>query len=172
MNILDFAYTSMNAYRSLWQYLCAHDLVGKIKWAGVPEDDPAPGILLEPRCLNRKTWDGIWFRVIDAAGLLAARRYDTDGDLKIAVEDDDICPWNNGAYGLSARSGSATVSSANPADADINCSINALASLISGYASVSWLSRIGRIRVGDESQLGYYDQLFATRHRPTLSFEF
>lgn len=170
--IMDFAHTTMNAYRAIWQYLCAHDLVGKITWGNVPEDDPAPGILLEPRCLNRKTWDGIWFRVIDVAGLLAARRYDVDGDITIRVEGDDICPWNNGTYNLSARGGNGTVTPSNSADAHIICSVNALASMISGYASPQWLSQIGRISITDPSESGYYNQLFATRHRPVLSFDF
>ena len=172
LTIRDFSYTTIQAYRCIWQYLCSHDLVRRVKWENVPEDDPAPGLLLEPRCLNRKTFDGIWFRVIDADRLLAARHYDVDGDIVIAIAGDDICPWNNGAYHLCARDGSGAVTRADPADAHLDCSINALASILSGHASPSWLSHIGTVSTLEESQLGYYDQLFATRHRPTLSFEF
>lgn len=176
MTITDFAYTSMAAYRSIWHCLTTHDLVRRVKWSNVPEDDPAPGILLEPRCLNRKTSDGIWMRVIDVARLLEARHYDVDGDIVLKIEADDICPWNNGTYQLSARNGLGKVQALDGVDAHVDaqivCSINELASLASGHSSASWLHQIGRIKVQDESQLGYHDQLFATRHRPTLSFGF
>lgn len=172
LSIMDFAYSSMGGYRAIWQNLRSHDLVGKIKWENVPEDDPAPGILLEPRCLNRKTGDGLWFRIIDVAGVLAARHYDVDGDIKISIVEDDICPWNVGAVHLSARQGQGSVEPITPGEADVVCSINALASMVSGHASPTWLAQIGRIQVSDISQLGYYDALFATRYRPLLSFNF
>ena len=170
--IRDFAYTTMSAYRAIWQNICAHDLVRKVTWDNVPEDDPAPGILLEPRCLNRKTGDGLWLRVIDVAAALEARRYDIDGDITIELQGDDICPWNNGGYRLSTRRGVGKVESANIGDADISCAPNALASLLAGYASIAWLHQIGRLTVQDPTQTGYFDQLFTARHRPSMSFGF
>ena len=172
MVIRDFAYTTLDAYRSIWQNLCSHDLVRKVTWGNVPEDDPAPGLLLEPRCLHRKTGDGLWMRIIDVQAVLQARAYNVDGDISIAITGDDICPWNNGGYKLSARNGSTAVENCNPADADIICSPNALATLVSGYGNVSWLQQIETLTVQDEDQLGYFDQLFATRHRPSMSFGF
>lgn len=170
--IADFAYTSINAYRSIWNNICAHDLVTKIRWANVPEDDPAQALLLEPRCLNRKTSDGLWLRIIDVAAALAARHYDVDGDLVIGVKDDDVCPWNNAAYHLSARGGVATIETVDFGDADIICDPNALASIISGFSSVSYLYNMGLIESNDTTQLGYHDQLMSTRFRPALSFNF
>lgn len=172
MQITDFAHTNIGAYRSIWNFLISHDLVRNIKWGLVPEDDPAPGLLLEPRCLNRKTWDGIWFRIIDVSQMLASRHYDVHGDITISIEGDDICPWNNGAFALSVRDGAGNVSEASPGEADIACTINELATMVSGFASPGWLSQIGRVQVRSKDQLGYFNQLFATAHRPELSFGF
>ncbi len=172
MMINDFAHTNIGAYRSIWNFLISHDLVRNIKWGLVPEDDPAPGLLLEPRCLNRKTWDGIWFRIVDVPQMLASRQYDVDGDVTVTIEGDEICAWNNGTFALSVRSGQASVEEANPGDADLSCSINELATMVSGFASPGWLSQIGRVQVNNEDQLGYINQLFATTHRPELSFGF
>ncbi|MDH5737225.1 MAG: GNAT family N-acetyltransferase [Gammaproteobacteria bacterium] len=174
MDILDFAYTSLTAYKSLWHSLTSHDLVLTIKWFDAPQDDPAPGLLLEPRCLKPRTRDGMWMRVIDVAGMLAARRYDVDGDISIAIKDDEICPWNNGTYQVTVRKGEAKVSSGDSIDetAQIVCSINAFASMVSGHARPTWLHQIGLVQVADASDLARHDQLFATRYRPAMSFGF
>jgi predicted acetyltransferase len=171
LSVQDFAYSDMNAYRGIWNFLLSHDLVGRVVWGNVPEDDPAPGLLLEPRCLNRKIGDGIWFRPIDVAGLLAARGYDVDGEVTIGVRDDDLCPWNNRSYRLTVNGGEASVETSER-DGDITCTPNSLGSLISGYSSASYLSRIGRIEAADVNDLPRLDALFSTRYRPLLSFGF
>ncbi len=167
----DLCYTNLNAWRAIWEYLCSHDLVNQITWPSVPEDDPAPGLLLEPRCLNRSVMDQLWMRIVDVEGMLQARGYDVDGEMIIAVDDDEICPWNNGVYQLTIENRQATVVRVK-AEPDMICSIHGLASLASGFARASWLSQLGRVKVSDEARLGYFDQMFATRFRPALSFGF
>lgn len=170
--ISDFAYADENGYRGIWQHLLAHDLVGTVVWNNLPEDDPAPGMLLEPRCLNRRTLDGLWFRVVDARGMLQARGYDVDGSVTLAVEHDRLCPWNNGRWTLAVSGGEAEVLAGKNREADLICSVNGLASLATGFASASWLERTGRVKVNDRARLGAIDALFATRHRPSMSFGF
>ncbi len=171
LTITDFYYTSMSGYRALWEYICAHDLVGRVVWGSVPEDDPAPGILLEPRCLNQRLGDGLWFRVIDIEQMLKGRGYDCEGDLTIGIEGDDICPWNNGSYRLSVAAGEASVE-ATTSKPDLVCSVQGVASLLAGYGSATWLHRNGRLTARDELTLSQGDRLFATRYRPHLSFGF
>ncbi len=172
MVINDVAYTSISAYQAIWNNLVSHDLVGSVKWFLPPDDDPAPGLLLEPRCLKKKVGDGLWFRVVDVESMLASRGYDVDGDVTIAIDDDDLCPWNNGVYSISARDGTATVSKSSSGDADMHCSMNALASLISGYADATWMAQIGRLQFADQAKAGSITQLFKTQYKPALSFGF
>jgi len=171
LTITDFAYTSMTAYRALWENLTSHDLVNRIKWNNVPEDDPAPGILLEPRNLHRKTIDGIWMRIIDISSALCARRYDHDGEVILRISEDSICPWNTGNWLLRVVDGDASVVKTSSAP-DIMCNPNALASMIAGQSSISYLDQINRISVSDKTRSSEFDQLFATRFKPSLSFGF
>jgi predicted acetyltransferase len=171
LEIRDFYYSSVTGYRAIWQFLCAHDLVARIVWGNVAEDDPATGILLEPRCLNRSTSDGLWLRVIDAEQMLGARGYDCDGELVLEVHGDDLCEWNNGSYRLQVKEGETSVE-ATTASSDLVCSTQGLASLLSGHSSATWLHRNGRLQAADVETLVQYDRLFASRYRPDLSFGF
>ncbi len=65
IDVFDFSWLNVEAYRGLWEYLAGHDLSSRICMEFVPEDDPAPNMLLEPRMLSRKTWDGVWLRVVN-----------------------------------------------------------------------------------------------------------
>ena len=164
LTIGDLAWTSLNGYRAIWSYLAAHDLVGKIVWRSVPADDPARWMFLEPRMLYRGTNDGVWLRVVDTAGTLAARGYGVDDEVVVAVQDDVLCPWNNGAYRVTADDGTADVQSVS-AQADVVFTPNGLASAVMGAGSVSQLVRAGRASAA-EADLGRLDALFATRYAP------
>ena len=172
MVITDLAWTSIEAYRAIWNFLISHDLVGNIKWQQVPEDDPAPGLLREPRCLNRKNWDGIWFRIVDVQQMMTARGYDVDGEVTFTVADDDICPWNNGTYSLRAVNGDAEISQVDDSNPDMICSINDLGCIVSGFSTPGWLAQIDRVKINSPAKTAYINQLFSTVHRPELSFGF
>lgn len=53
--VTDFAYLDLDAYRGLWDFFAAHDLVRQVEWQQVPEDDPLPHLLAEPNELHRRT---------------------------------------------------------------------------------------------------------------------
>ena len=170
IDVYDFSWTTIEAYRGLWQYLAGHDLANRVRMEFVPEDDPAPGMLLEPRMLKRKTWDGIWMRVVDVAGALSARGYDTDGEAVVEIVDDDVCAWNNGRYALHTTGGSDGITDVTrvkgSGNADIIAPPGAFASLVSGHARASDLARTGRLSIADPSRAAMLDHLFSTRRRP------
>ena len=62
----------MDAYRSIWSFLGnMHDLVGEIRIGGVPSDDPATSIFLEPRLLRTTIeGEGSWWRIVNVKGAL------------------------------------------------------------------------------------------------------
>ena len=97
MTVRDFVWLDMAAYRGLWNFIRRHDLVGQVTMT-VPDDDPAPELLLEPRMLQKHTSDGIWMRVTDAEKALASRPYGDRGELVIDLPTDDMCPWNAGRW--------------------------------------------------------------------------
>jgi predicted acetyltransferase len=167
IDVFDFIWLDIDAYRGLWQYLAGHDLADRIRFDYVAEDDPAPNLFLEPRMLRRKTWDGVWFRVVDAEQTLAARGYDLPGEVVVEVYEDELCPWNNGCYRISADGAEARVERLTQgASPDIVTRPDALASLVTGHTRVSDLARMGRLRMKDENRGAEWDSLFATRRRP------
>ncbi len=170
LTVQDFCWLDMNSYRGMWEYLCAHDLVGVIDWSFVPEDDPAPGLLLEPRALQRRTLDGIWLRVIDVSACLAGRNYDCPGEVILKVIDDELCPWNKGIYELTSNGTACEVRRLEQTtNVDIEVSMQGLAALVSGHNKPSWLHRIGRINAIRPERLAAIDNLFATRYRATCA---
>ena len=173
LDLYDFCWLDMNSYRGIWSYLSSHDLVAKIIWTAVPEDDPATGLLLEPRMLQRKTSDGIWMRVIDVESVLAARPYACPGEAVLSVADDDLCPWNNGCYRIASNGREVEVERLmTDSEVDMEISIHALASLTSGHSTASWLGRIGRSRIHRPERMPMIDAMFATAYRPTCPNEF
>ena len=173
LTLSDFCWLDINAYQGMWEYLCAHDLVGKIDWHYVPEDDPAPGLLLEPRVLQRSTMDGVWLRVIDVEACLASRQYDVPGEVILKIIEDKLCPWNTGVYQISSTGEACEVSRADQTGTiDIEVSVQGFASLVSGHSKASWLDRIGRLNATRPERLADIDSFFATRYRPTCANDF
>ncbi len=166
VDVFDLAWVDIEAYRGLWSYLGGHDLAARIRMEFVPEDDPAPGMLLEPRMLHRRTWDAVWLRIVDAAAALGARGWDTPGETTLTIVDDDICTWNNGRYRLVAGP-SPRIEKLPDGDADIVTPPGALASLVSGYSRPSDLARTGRLELSAQAEPAALDALFATRRRPS-----
>jgi predicted acetyltransferase len=165
MSVPEFVAVDVDAFRGLWEYLRSHDLVARIEMAGVPEDDPARSLMLEPRELRRVTGDGIWLRVVDVECALPQRPYGDRGELAIAIVDDDLCEWNNGTYLLETNGAESEVTRTDR-EADISMPARSLASLISGHDSATFLARAGLIEARDEQTLRLADRLFATSYRP------
>lgn len=164
IKVREIIWQNMDAYRSLWQFLAAHDLVGRISWSTAPADDPLPELLAEPRLLHARDDEGIWFRIVDVAGALAARGYRGEGSIRIGIFDDKLTPWNSGVYELHVDNGIGAVTKSN-AVADIALSLKTLASLYTGFHSARDLARWGFLQADDKS-ITLADNLFRTPGMP------
>ncbi|HIL95121.1 MAG TPA: GNAT family N-acetyltransferase, partial [Pseudomonadales bacterium] len=134
IRIREIVWLNMDAYRSLWEFIGAHDLVGRVSWKSAPLDDPIAEILAEPRMLHTRDNEGIWFRIVDVEGALAGRGYKTDGSIRLGIDDDRLTPWNNGVYELNVTDGVAEVRKTD-AKPDIQLSLKTLSSLYTGFRS-------------------------------------
>jgi len=166
LNITDLIALDGQAYKGIWEFLAAHDLVYRVRWDRVPEDDPAPLLLQEPRQLGRRTRDGVWMRITDVESALQQRRYGDSGVLTVAVRD-ELCPWNAGTYAIDAGGDEAAVSRV-PSSTDVDLTVDAaaLAVLVSGHRSATLLQRAGLIDAAGPASLRLADRLFATDHAP------
>lgn len=166
LDVRDFIALDMDAYRALWGYIRGHDLVGSVQmWNALPEDDPAPDLLLEPRVLRRGTLDGIWMRIIDVEAALPRRPYGERGELTFAIAGDSMCSRNNGTF-LLETDGATTEVRRTDRPPELTMPINSLATLVSGLRTATHLCRAGRIEAHDERALPRADALFRTAYSP------
>ncbi|MCZ6887727.1 MAG: GNAT family N-acetyltransferase [Gammaproteobacteria bacterium] len=161
--IRDLAWTSQDAYRSLWSWIARHDLVGRVRWTNAPADDPAEELFIEPRLINAQDHEGIWLRIVDLAAALEARGYDTAGEISVEIVADDLAPWNVGAFKLEASPEGAHVTGSKAGE--IKLSMKALSSLYTGFRSARLLSAWGLIE-GSDDAIRRADAIFSTRHAP------
>jgi predicted acetyltransferase len=162
-SVTDFAHLDLDAQRGLWDFFAAHDLVRRVEWQQVPEDDAIPHLLAEPNELHRRTGAAIWMRVTDVEAALRQRPYGDDGVLTISVAD-PLCDWNAGVFRLETVGGGTEVSRAG-GDADLTLPVAALAVLLAGHRSASQLARAGLV-AGDTKALRLADAIFAPTHAP------
>jgi len=164
MDVRDFVYLDMEAYRALWEYIRKHDLVRRVDMTVAP-DDPAPDLLLEPRILATRVQDAIWMRVVDVEKALVARPYGERGELTIEVVGDSMCGWNEGRWLLETDGATSDVRRIDR-DPDITVTPNALATLMAGCRSATHLARIGRMSGRDRATLLRADRMFRTEYAP------
>ena len=164
ISVSDFAYLDLDAYRGLWDFFAAHDLVREVEWQQVPEDDPAPHLRAEPNELRRRTGAAIWMRVIDVEGALRQRPYGEDGVLSIRVVD-PLCDWNAGMFSIETAGGATEVERAG-GGGDLTVPVPALAVLLAGHRSPTQLARAGLVAADDDKALGVADGLFASTFAP------
>ena len=161
--IRDMAWLSMDGYRSMWEWLKRHDLVGRVSYKTAAADDPAVELFAEPRLLHGVDHEGIWLRVVDATGALGDRAYSSEGEITIGLTDDPLTPWNNRSIRLEASPEGAHVTSSK--SADLQTSAKALASLYSGFRTARQLRAWGLIE-GEDHVIDTADRLFASSHAP------
>lgn len=166
MEVHGFFALDLDARRALWQYVRAHDLVLRARFMKVEPDDPIPDLLLEPRELRRSTEDAMWVRIVDVPRALEARPYAAGGTLTLRVHD-ELAPWNDGVWRFETDGAETSVTRADDASADLDLSINALASLLTGFRSATRIERAGMLS-GEEAAVRRADAIFATAYAPHM----
>ncbi len=161
--VRDMAWLSMDGYRSMWEWLKRHDLVGRVSYQTAAADDPAVELFAEPRLLHGVDHEGIWLRIVDATGALEERAYSSEGEISISLTDDPLTPWNNRSIRLEASPEGAHVTSSK--SSDLQMSAKALASLYSGFRTARQLLAWGLIE-GEDRAIDTADRLFASSHAP------
>ena len=77
-----------DAYATLWRFLAEMDWVGTVKAPRRAREERLPWLLADARHAQlTDLTDGIWVRLFDVAGALAARTYEREGRIVIEVVD-------------------------------------------------------------------------------------
>jgi len=163
IEINDLAWMTPRAYRAIWHHLSGAGLAFEVAWQRVPQDDPLPHLLLEPRRLNIGAGDGLLARVVDVAQAMSQRRYDETGRFVFDLTD-SLCPWNEGRWQLETSPDGARVTrSSRPAELVIP--VDTLAMLLFGQISPSEAVRMGRAAAVGTGDLVHWDRVMQTRHK-------
>ena len=168
--VRDLAWNTISTYRAIWEHLANMDLIGNIHWWLTPEDDPLPFLLLEPRRLNRKTYDGLLGRLVNVEKALISRPYHAEGKLVFEVRD-DLCAWNEGRWKLEACAAGSKISRTEE-EPQITMPVSTLAMLVFGQISATQAARMGRCDVSDYAALPVWDNVMRTAYRPSCADRF
>ncbi|NUT42190.1 MAG: GNAT family N-acetyltransferase [Thermoactinospora sp.] len=164
--------TNPVAYRALWSLLVDFDLTRTVVAPGRPRDEPLRWMLADPRAMRiTRQSDNLWARLLDVPRALARRSYDTPGLVAFTVEDDRMCPANNGTWLLRAD-GDEVTCAATDRTADLTITIPALSSLYFGGMSAHDLAYAGRLTPHADGVVGRLARMFRVDPEPHNSFGF
>lgn len=143
------------AEATLWHHLTHLDLLPRVSHWNAPTDALPRWIAADRRSVVRRLrHDTLWLRLTDVPGALAARRYASDGALRLAVDDGTRGPtWQLTADGGAGRCEATT------AAPELVLAPAALGSIYLGGVAPSLLARAGSID-GDPAAVGRADRLF------------
>lgn len=164
IEITDMVWLTPRAYRALWHHFSGAGLVFEVVWNRVPQDDPLPHLLLEPRRLNIAVSDGLLARVVDVAGAMQQRSYDETGRLRFDVTD-PICPWNTGCWQLEVSEDGVRTERTSRTP-ELTIPVDTLAMLLFGQIAPSDAVRMGRAWASAACDLAKWDRVLRTRHKP------
>jgi predicted acetyltransferase len=162
----DFFAPTTDAYLGLMRFLLGLDLVDRVTFWMLPVDDPLPWLLLDRRAVKvTAVHDETWLRVVDAQEALAARRYNGDGTIAIAINDPLL--QNNSATFIIAADGAEKARRP-----QLHVGVEGLGAVLLGGATWRSLAAAGLARADDPTALAVADQLFAVPDAPYAGFFF
>ena len=144
---------------TLWRHLGSHVAqVDTITVLALPLDVLT---LLLPEQVIHLTGANHWMtRIVDAAGAVAARGYPPGVRAEVHLQlVDRVAPWNDGRFVLRVDGGEGKLSLGGTGD--VHLSINALASLYTGWTSASVLATAGLVHHAAPPDLAALDAAFA-----------
>jgi predicted acetyltransferase len=157
LGVVDLVAADDNAYRALWEFLSAVDLVERVEWEFAPPEDPLPFAITDSRLVTtRGTEDWLWVRVLDVPRAFEARGYTADGEVVLQVTD--ALGYASGTFELRVADGRARVVRRDEAEADVVVDAATLGSLYLGGVDPGVLAAAGRL---DERTPGAVQRLRA-----------
>lgn len=163
----DFFTPTMAAYVGLLRFLLGLDLIDRVMFWMLPLDDPLPWLLVDRRAARvTAVHDETWLRIIDAHKALSARRYEGDGTVTIAVND-QLLQENSTSFTIAG--GGVEPTDRRP---ELHVGIEGLAAVLLGGATWRSLAAGGLVRANDPAALTVADRLFAVRDAPYAGFFF
>lgn len=150
------------AERALWFYATDVDLFPNVDFWDAAVDDQLPYEVADARSVRRVVIDALYLRILDVVAVLRARRFETDGELVLQLQDD--MDFASGIYQLKVEGGEASVAETT-ASPDVTLSVREFGAIYLGRACVDGYFRSGLIE-GEPSAVHLLARLFATDRAP------
>jgi len=164
--------TTPQAYRAMWGLLLDFDLTSTIVAPGRPRDEPLRWMLGNPRSMRiTRQSDNLWARILDVKQVLEARSYDCPDTVTFTIDDDTMCPANNGTWRLAVEGSDGECSRTDMA-ADLSIDLAGLSALYLGGMSAHDLAYAGRIRPHVDDALQRVSRMLRSDPEPYNSFGF
>jgi predicted acetyltransferase len=170
--VVDTAAATDEAYVALWRTLLALDLVDTVAWRSMAATgEPLQFLLADPRPVKTVgLYDGMWARVLDVPAALSARRYATDVDVVLDVQDPFLD--RGGRFRLRGGPDGAECVPAENGAPVVGIEMAALGSLLFGGRSAGSLARAGLLAADDPAVLRRLDSAFRAERTPQHGTEF
>lgn len=164
--------TTPQAYRAMWGLLLDFDLTRTVVAPGRPRDEPLRWMLVNPRAMRiTRQSDNLWARILDVKHTMEARTYGSAGTVVFTIDDDAMCPANNGTWRLVVDGSHAECTRTDDA-ADLSIDLAALSALYLGGMSAHDLAYVGRVRPNADDALPRLSRMLRSDLEPYNSFGF
>lgn len=151
------------AHTGLWNFIANIDLYPRVRYWNAATDDPLWWKLDDPRQVDRKRLDALWLRVVDVPAALGARTYESDGSIRLAIED-PFLPDTSGVYELAVSDGVGKCTEVE-GEADVALGIDALGSLYLGESNALSMAAAGLVD-GEADRVSRLHRIFHTDVEP------
>ena len=163
----DFFAPDTNTYLGLLRFLLGLDLIDRVMFWMLPVDDPLPWLLLDRRAARvTAAHDETWLRIVDVEKGLAARQYEGDGEVTVAV-DDSLLPDNSITLTITGHGAERT-----DRHPQLHVDVAGLSAVLLGGATWHSLTVAGLVRAEDPGVLATAERLFTVREAPHAGFFF
>lgn len=163
ISVIEVVALDEGARRALWSFLLSIDLFPHVNWWNAPIDEPVIWEASNRRMIRRRIRDTLWLRILDVPAVLAARRYEIDGEMVLEVIDVDR-PGIGGRFALRIDGGAASVERTD-ATAAVSLDIAQLGALYLGGRNAVEMARADLIG-GPAPDVQRLDRLFRTSQPP------
>lgn len=149
-NIKEMVFLNQDARNGLWNFISAHiSMVESVK--GDNFTGQTISFLLEDSDIVETIQPYYMARIVDVKEFLLRYPFDIVGESFTIKISDPIANWNNRSFHLNWSSGNLLISESEVGP-KVEMDIGTLSTLVMGYKSVAYLTRIGRIK-GDRKAI-------------------
>jgi predicted acetyltransferase len=97
VRVIEAMATSTAATREVWRFLFGIDLVTTVEYWLHDPGSPLFLMVVDPRSLHLRLFDGLWLRLVDVEAALGGRAYGAEDAVVLDLHD-ELCPWNTGRW--------------------------------------------------------------------------